>query len=549
MSRISGLIAPSTKTLDHIEDSDVLIAPAPLFSQLIAQRAQEKKLVVVTHSSKRSAELVRELSGYFDGVREFPSWETLPHEKLSPNGDTIARRIEVLHSIKDIPILVVPIRAFVQPIVSNVLEKPSLELRKNERLEFEELVRSLVERAYSRVDLVERRGEFAVRGGIIDIFPTGRDYPVRVEFFGDEIEEIRSFEIANQRTFQDEVGAISILPGRELLIDSMVRERADALRHLYPELLEMCSKISEGIYPPGMESIVGALYPETKLLIDFLDDSYEVILLEDERIRNRSLDLIKTSEEFLEAAWSNAALDGNVPLRSELQRAGYVRLSDVEENAKKRKIRWRSLNLFGDAEDAKLDQYREAPSYRGDIEKLISDVRIAVKDSKSVVLSFHGHGLTERYLQLLSEGDIPARIMTDISTPPKTEIVSLIQSPIEFGYEDLVNRVLLITEADITGTRDRRATSKMPTRRKKAIDPLELKRGDYVVHEIHGVGRYQELIKRKVLGVEREYVVIEYAPSKRGQPADRIFVPTDSLDLVTSYIGGETPTLHKIGGG
>ena len=549
MSRLSGLIAPSSKTINNLEESDVLIAPAPLFSQLIAKRSQEKKLVVVTHSSKRSAELVREISSYVDGATEFPAWETLPHEKLSPNGDTIARRIEVLHSIRNFPILVVPIRALVQPIISNVLDKSPLELRKGARFKFEELVRTLVERAYARVDMVERRGEFAVRGGIIDIFPTGRDYPVRVEFFGDEIEEIRSFEVSNQRTFQEEAGLVSILPGRELLIDNEVRSRAETLLSRYPELLEMCSKISEGIYPPGMESIVGALHPETKLLIDFLDDSYEVILLEDERIRNRSLDLIKTSEEFLEAAWSNAALDGNVPLRSELQRAGYVTLSDVEESAKKKKIRWRSLNLFGDAEDAKLDQYREAPSYRGDIEKLLSDVRIAVKDSKSVVLSFHGHGLTERYLQLLSEGDIPARIMSDISSPPKTEIVSIIQSPIEFGYEDLVNRVLLLTESDITGMRDRRASAKMPTRRKKAIDPLELKRGDYVVHEIHGIGRYQELIKRKVLGVEREYVVIEYAPSKRGQPADRIFVPTDSLDLVTSYIGGETPTLHKIGGG
>lgn len=93
--------------------------------------------------------------------------------------------------------------------------------------------------------MVERRGEFAVRGGIIDIFPTGRDYPVRVEFFGDEIEEIRSFEVSNQRTFQEEAGLVSILPGRELLIDNEVRSRAETLLSRYPELLEMCSKISE----------------------------------------------------------------------------------------------------------------------------------------------------------------------------------------------------------------------------------------------------------------------------------------------------------------
>lgn len=547
--KLTGLISLSTKSQSILENSEVLIAPAAVFPQLIATRAQEKPVIVVTHSSKRSGDLTKELASLVDGVREFPAWETLPHEKLSPNSDTIARRIEVLHSLSEIPIVVVPIRALVQPIITNVLDKPILTLKTGESVEFSKLIEDLVNCAYARVDMVERRGEFAVRGGIIDIFPTGNDYPVRVEFFGDEIEALRRFEVANQRTFMDESAPIKILPGRELLIDQEVRERADALRGLYPELIEMCSKIADGIYPPGMESLVGALHPERKIFLDFLTSEHEIILLEDERIRNRSLDLIKTSEEFLAAAWSTAALDGAAPLRAELQRAGYLKIAELEQVAQNRGIKWRSFNLFGDLDDPKLEQFREPTVYRGDIEKLITDIRGALSDGKLVVLSFHGNGLTERYLQLLAEAEIPAKIVNELVEIPERNLVYLIRSPIESGYEDLANRILLLSEADISGIRDRRAATKMPTRRKRAIDPLELKRGDYVVHEIHGVGRYQELIKRKVQGVEREYVVIEYAPSKRGQPADRIFVPTDSLDLVTTYIGGETPTLHKIGGG
>ncbi|MFM8329137.1 MAG: transcription-repair coupling factor, partial [Actinomycetales bacterium] len=342
------------------------------------------------------------------------------------------------------------------------------------------------------------------------------------------------------------------MPGRELLIDSDVKERAQALRHLYPELLEMTSKIAEGIYVTGMESLIGALHPEMKQILDFLDNQYEVILLEEERIKNRTLDLIKTSEEFLEASWSNAALGESIaaPLRTELQRANYLSIEDIKAKADEKEIEWRSINLFGDIDDPKVAQFKELAPYRGDFEKLLRDIKSWHAAKELVVLSFHSHGLAERYLQLLSEADLPAKLVSDLSTLPVRDVIYLLTSPINFGFQDIDNKTVLLSESEITGVKDRRASAaKLPTRRKKAIDPLELKRGDYVVHEIHGIGRYQELLKRSVGGVEREYVVIEYAPAKRGQPADRIFVPTDSLDLVTRYIGGETPALHKIGGG
>ncbi len=552
MGRLTGIAKLSKESLAKLNESDRLIAPISAFPQLIAARAAEKKLVLVTHSSKRAGELVKELGAYLDSVSEFPSWETLPHEKLSPNSDTIAKRIDVLYNLANIQVLVLPIRSLVQPIISNITDQEILTLDRGQSVDFEKLITSLVDRAYTRVDMVERRGEFAVRGGIIDIYPTAADYPIRVEFFGDEIEEIRRFEIGSQRTFAPETSAIRILPGRELLIDDAVKERAQALRHIYPELIEMTNKISEGIYVSGMESLIGALHPEMKQFLDFLDNRYEVILLEEERIKNRTLDLIKTSEEFLEASWSNAALGDSVaaPLRAELQRANYLSLEDIKAKADEKDIEWRSINLFGDIDDPKIEQFRELTAYRGDFEKLMRDIKTWLAAKELVILSLHSHGLAERYQQLLSDADLPAKVVSDLTTNPVRDVVYLLTSPINFGFQDVENKVVLLSESEITGVKDRRASAtKLPTRRKKAIDPLELKRGDYVVHEIHGIGRYQELLKRSVGGVEREYVVIEYAAAKRGQPADRIFVPTDSLDLVTRYIGGETPALHKIGGG
>ncbi len=548
---LSEVISLSETSRQLLLQSSSLVSPGATHPLLIAELAKRRRIVVVTHSSKRANELVGELNTLIKDVIEFPAWETLPHEKLTPNSDTVAKRISALYNLDKAKVIVAPIRALVQPINSDVIKRAPLQISSNGKIEFDYLIRELSKCAYLRVDLVERRGEFAVRGGIIDIFPPDSDYPIRLDFFGDELEEIRYFEVGSQRTFGEQTTNITLLTCRELLIDEMVIERAEALRNKYPELLELLNKVTQGVYAEGMESLIGALHPEMKQFIEFLPGDFEIVLLEAERIRNRNLDLIKTSEEFLEAAWSNSAeREGSAaPLKKELQRGGYLTISEVMHRADILGINWRSINLFGDVDDPLIKQFNEIPPYRGDLERLISDLKSWLANGYLILLAFRGHGLAERYQQLLSEAELPSRIVTDLQPNQPRHTIYILTANLSNGLDDQDNKVILLTESDITGIKDRRAASgKMPTRRKKSIDPLELRHGDYVVHEIHGVGRYQELLKRSVGGVEREYVVIEYAPSKRGQPADRIYVPTDSLELVTRYVGGDTPAIHKIGG-
>ena len=552
ISGLANFISLSETSESILQKASRLISPASTHPILISELAKHRRIAVVTHSSKRANEIAHELSALREDVLEFPAWETLPHEKLSPNSDTVAKRVSALYNVESANLIILPIRALVQPINSDVIKTPPLELKIGTNIGFEKLTKELIRRAYSRVDLVERRGEFTVRGGIIDIFPPDLDYPIRLDFFGDELEEIFKFEIGSQRTFGENLTSVRLLPCRELLIDEEVMQRAEVLRRQYPESIELLDKVSQGVYADGMEALIGALHPEMKQFLDFLPKDFEIVLLEEERIRNRTLDLIKTSEEFLEAAWSNTAnQDGSVaPLREELQRGGYLELSEVEMRASELGITLRSINLFGDIDEPIIEQFGEITPYRGDVDRLISDLKSWLIAGQLIVLAFRGSGLTERYQQLLSEADIPARRVNKVEPSAPRDAVYLLTTTLSNGFEDRTNKIILLAESDITGIKDRRAaSSKMPSRRKKAIDPLELNRGDYVVHEIHGVGRYQELIKRSVGGVEREYVVIEYAPSKRGQPADRIYVPTDALELVTRYVGGDTPAIHKIGGG
>ncbi|MFZ9640942.1 MAG: transcription-repair coupling factor [Candidatus Nanopelagicaceae bacterium] len=541
--------------LSHvIGDHDRIVATPALNSFLIASLHEKSPLLVVTHSSRRAEELFNEVTESVPtkNVFLFPAWETLPHEKLSPKSDTVAQRLRTLnilqsiadsHSANDFPIVIAPVRAFVQPINTHISHRDVLKLSIGDEISLEALTQYLVINAYSRTDLVEKRGEFAVRGGIVDLFLPLMEHPIRLEFFGDEIEEMRYFAVSDQRTFEPVVGGIEILPSRELLITDEVKIRAEDLSHKFPELQEMCGRIANGIYVEGMESLSGVL-TETAPLMTFLPTTTRIVLMDDERIRLRSIDLIKTAEEFLEAAWSSAANGGAtpLPLHDELERGSYTSLDVALEGHERT-----SINTFGDESSFFINDFLPLESYRSKHDQLFSDIRRWIHSDYLVIVSAHNRGLSERMRDLLSEADIPVRHHEELHTIPVRGTVAVTTSAITHGFINEKIKIVFITDHDISGVSSSQQ-ERMPSRRKKAIDPLELKRGDYVVHEHHGVGRYIELVERTISGATREYLVIEYAPSKRGQPGDRIYVPTDSLEQVTRYVGGEAPAIHRIGG-
>ena len=549
MMHFRNAVSISDTTRALVDGAEQLTAPESTFPLLIAERSKERPILVITHSSHHASALVRNLTSFADSVAEFPAWETLPHERLSPNSDTIAHRIDTLLRMSEHRIIVAPIRSVIQPVLTNAISLPLIELELGKKIDFTYLVAQLQLRAYSRVDLVERRGDFAVRGGIIDIFPPIGDHPVRIEFFGDEIEEMRFFEVGDQRTFAPVIGTLRLIPCRELLIDDVVREKAKALRD-FIEIREMCDKIADGIYVDGLESLSGVLSDSQENLINLLPANVEVFVIEPNRVINRVLDLVKTDQEFFEAAWSNLAFGGKGPhpLSEELRGGGFRTYLEISELAATKDIPWRTIDATPGFDSTTLSDYLPITNFKNDFEKLARELRSKLNTGYLVILTLRSPGLVERYSQLLGEADLPTRPIQDFNTAPVRDVIYLLTTPLDYGFEDIQKKIFIVADSDITGVADRR-TSRMPSRRKKTIDPLELRRGDYVVHEIHGVGRYLELIKRQVSGVEREYLVIEYASSKRGQPADRIFVPTESLELITRYVGGDSPSINRIGSG
>ncbi|MEY4020195.1 MAG: hypothetical protein RL484_347, partial [Actinomycetota bacterium] len=553
MRGILAVLHSDTEVASALLESSKIIAPASSYPFLIALKAQEKPLLVITSSSRGAEDVSEYLKSLHSHVYEFPAWETLPHERLSPRSDTVARRLSTLYSLNEKqsnPVVVAPVRAVIHRFIASLAKKELWTLEIGQEIGLTELINHLTELSFTRTDLVEKRGEFAVRGGIVDVFLPLAMHPVRIDFFGDEIEELQYFEVADQRTSEPVVGKLAILPCRELLLTDAIRERAEKLKSQYPSALEILDKIAQGMIVEGMESLIPLLTDDFETILDRMPQGTEVIFIDDERIRSRTADLIETNQEFLEASWSNAAIGGAAPLP--VEQVTYLDWKALQDEIARLSLSVRAFNAFGSDldEDAHFLDISAIDPMRANVEALCELLRTGLEAHHSVVFSTTGHGMAERYAGIFRDADLPVQMVETLAAQPTKGSIHVTQSSLGYGFKSDHAQILFVTERDLSGSKtSTKDGARMPSKRKQAIDPLELRTGDFVVHEQHGIGRYVELIQRTVGGVTREYLVIEYAPAKRGQPSDRIFVPTDTLEQVSKYVGGETPTVHRIGSG
>ncbi|WP_457949121.1 transcription-repair coupling factor [Pseudarthrobacter sp. alpha12b] len=537
-------------------------------------------VLAVTATGREAEDLTAALRAYLpaDSVAEFPSWETLPHERLSPRSDTVGRRLSVLRRLAHpesstagrLRVVVAPVRAVVQPVVAGLGDLVPVTLKVGQEVPFSDVVKRLADAAYARVDMVTHRGEFAVRGGIIDVFPPTEDHPIRVEFFGDEVDQMRWFAVADQRSLSapgiHHPTELHAPPCREILITPSVMSRAATLKSQLPAAADMLEKIAGGIAVEGMESLAPVLVDAMVPFVDQLPADSIAVVIEPEKVRTRAHDLAATNEEFLEAAWSTASDGGAAPLdltsqaSEALHSASFRSLAETRGSALAHGVSWWSItSLAQDAEllpeiDVLNLHAREPRGYQGDVAEMMDFIGSHVRDQWRIVVATEGPGPAQRLAELFHENDIPCARVDSLDHEPQAGIIEVTTAAVGRGFVLDGLKLGLLTEADLLGRTSAGSTKdmrRMPSKRRNAVDPLQLVAGDHVVHEQHGIGRFVELIQRKVAGGGdgvREYLVLEYAPAKRGGPGDRLFVPTDQLDQVTRYVGGDTPVLSKMGG-
>ncbi|RFD80049.1 transcription-repair coupling factor [Gardnerella vaginalis] len=536
-------------------DELTVTAPLGIRPALTAAVAKHTPVVVIVPSSRDAEDFTVSVRDWYQGnprdIALLESWETLPHERLSPRADTVASRMAVFRRLchpennselfGPIQVLIMPVRSLIQPVVEGLGDVDPLVFACGEELSLQSATKRLVQNAYTRVDLVMERGEFAVRGGIIDVFAPTMTHPVRIEFFGDEIDTMKQFHASDQRTYGSNIASMWATPCRELQLTDKICQRARSLIGSIPNADDMLQSLANSIPVEGMESLIPALVDRMQSVQSMLPKHAVIMLSDPEKCRRAAEDVTATANEFLAASWHVAASGHGAGAPITFDQANFL---DFDETL--------SALEFSDHDVWKLTSFGvdqtihgnialpicEPQEFRGDESKVSGGISALIDDGFDVTITSAASGTLARLRRAIYSTGV--------------HNFTTLKSSISDGFIDKAAKIAVLTERDLTGKSSTATQLKTPKRRRKAIDLMELKPGDFVVHEQHGIGRFIGMKQRNIAvtggTATREYLVIEYAPSKRNAPADKLFIPTDQLDLVSKYIGAEIPKLNKLGG-
>ncbi|HKJ54489.1 MAG TPA: CarD family transcriptional regulator, partial [Nitriliruptoraceae bacterium] len=502
-------------------------------------------LLVVTARTSDAEELVDAMGAFLgaDAVAHFPSWETLPHERLSPQPSTVGARLSVLDRLvaaeqgdaHPLAAVVAPVRAVLQPMDPRLATRRPLRLSRRFDGGLDGLVETLAVLGYARGTQVRARGEFAVRGGIVDVFPTDADEAVRVEFFGDDVDTLRTFGIADQRSISD-IAEVVVDPARELVLNDDLRQRAARLAATMPSLAAPLEELAAGIAFDGAESLVTLLHHDPALLPDFLPDGAGVAIVDPMLVAEPAGKVLEEATVLAEVSWDLP--DG----MARFGPAGFASMEDMLARVSGR--RWDlpafgATRLPGDAID----------SFKGNVEAIAGRSQAWLADGMRVVATTAGVGPVRRLRDVLSEELVPATLDLDqVAVDKVGQRVELVPSSLRKGFVDPGLGIALLGEWDLFGPRRTRRAGRRMGARGKALDTVAgLEPGDAIVHRTHGVGLFRGLVTREYRGpdglpVTRDYVVVEYAKD------DTLFIPSDQVDAIARYQGGDSPRPMRLGG-
>jgi transcription-repair coupling factor (superfamily II helicase) len=509
--------------------SALLAVPEPARAIAIAGLAtlsSRRPLVVAVPTTGDADRLANDLRAFLgaDAVDTFPAWETLPFERVSPSVETMGRRLRTMWRLRDPErapqVLVAPVRALVQRLGPHVEDVEPVMIVPGERRDRDELLVELVGRGYRREEVVEHRGELAVRGSIIDVFPSTADRPVRIDLWGDEVDRLTEFSVSDQRS-TDDVSRLEIFGCRELLPTDEVRARAERLIALEPWGREQWERLSQGQTFDGMESWLPWLTEGEHVLFDLVAAEALVLLVEPRRMRDRAADLLAEEADLatsLAKTWGATTAgddDGFPRLHLPFDRL----LTHTDAPA------W-TVTTAPEGPDVATIASMGIAATAGDPERVVRQLAELAGDGYRIVVAADGEGSAARLRSLLSTHGISPTI--DVT-------------PLERGCILPAIKLAVIAEHDLTGRRRAHRKARAPRRDAQGFFD-DLKPGDHVVHHQHGVARYAGMVKRAIGGVERDYLLLEY----KGD--DKLYVPSDQIDAVRHYTGGDSPALSRLGG-
>ena len=480
-----------------------------------------------------------------DRVRHFPVQELLPFEVYAHNIELSAARIDILSRLSrgENLLVVTCVQAVSRRLAPPWLFADShLQLKAGMVFPPDELSSVLVDLGYESVPLTEIPGTFSARGSIVDVFPMNSECPYRVEFFDDEIDSIRCFDAASQRS-QEAVVQLLLPPARELPLRDDIRQRAASLlqeeyertyatlhgpakKELEKRYAGILEYLQQGIWDSAMEALTCYFYEESCCIIDYVEDGI-VVLDEPEQIR----DMSRILSEERESRYFD--LLGNGRLLPSFY-ANFLTFEQLRAVFSPRRLLMfcRLSPMTADLPVHWQHQFvaRDLPLYAHDPTAFIQDVRSFISHGQAVLMSASSQVRLQRMEEILRDNDYPP--------------VHLLLAGFTRGFESPELGLAVITENELFSRQTKKRQRRIHQGGEKIANFLDLRDGDFVVHTTHGIGQYMGVQRLSIGDIERDYLLIRYAGE------DKLYLPVDQLDMIQKYVGNEgaAPKLNKMGG-
>ena len=521
--------------------------------------------LVVAPGEAEAGNLVDDLTSLLPGVsiQPFPVWQMLPYQVLAHSNEVLAQRLRVLELLTagEPVVVVASVEALLRRLSPpEVFRRAKIGLTLGERVDLAKLRRDFVDLGYERVDLVESRGQFSSRGGIIDVYPMTAAAPVRIEFFDDEVDSIRHFDVANQRSL-DKLKSISISPCREMVLTQEAWQRCeetyqaeyknqlkklqrtssvDAVHQLSVQGSMTLEQIRSKAPFGGMEQLQAYFYPAPVSLLDYFNE--KPILLLDDPIRFKEVAdtiLKERNETYADLLTKGKILPSHFhsyldwrQLMAPLERCQGIYCSFLPRHPQ-----------YLSPQNVVNFPAKAMHSFLGHAEVLADEIRHWRRRGYAVVLLVSAEERAANLLRLLKDAKIDAFRVTGLDNEVREGNVVITVGNLANGFELISARLVVITDAEIFG--QRKKARKHRSRADAKMEPLaDLKTGDYVVHVNHGIGRYLGIITLDIGGLQKDYLQLQYAGE------DKLYVPTDQVGMLQKYLGAEAdhPKLSRLGG-
>ncbi len=510
---------------------------ASLFEEL--EENADFSLFVVCSTSKEAEETYDDIKAFSkdeSNIFLFPDWETIPYEHISPFQDIIHYRINVLHNLLvDKPkCIVAPVKSLMRHIIpKDIFNKEYLYLKVDEDIDYNNIIKQLIELGYTREDKTYEPGTFSLKGFILDIFPSSLPNPVRIELFGDTVDSIRTFDATTQKSIED-IKQVEILPQKELILtDDYVINALSILEDRFAEAKdykEISEKISQKIYFQGIEQYLPFFY-EVNTILDYIDDSFIFVFDEPEKLKRASKSILHETQTLFEQSHKKDLIKPSV---NEL----FTDFEFIYESVNK-VIETFMLVHLEENDFVKTIKVNSPSTYMSDFKLLENKIKEAFEEKKHLFILANYEGQAKRITHIVSELGFVVRRESEVNKLTN-DVVYIGEGELKssFGLDNL----LFILDREIRGKK-RSVYKKI---RKVNSAPLEsyldLKSGDLVVHINYGIGRYKGIERITANDKQKDFILVIYADK------EKLYVPLEQLNLVQKYIGAETAKLDKLGG-